>query len=71
MQTIQLSEKLFQQADANARSGGFASVTDYVEQILEKEFAKTKETDSEEQKENDELVRKMEAAGYLDEGLDI
>jgi hypothetical protein len=71
MQTIELDTKLMEQAEANARSGGFISLRAYIEHILEKEFARTKGPDSEEQIQNEEIVRKMEQAGYLDEGLDI
>jgi hypothetical protein len=71
MQTIELNADLLERAEANARSGGFISVRAYIEHILEKEFARIKEPDSEEQSQNEEIVRKMEQAGYLDEGLDI
>jgi hypothetical protein len=71
MQTIELNAKLLEQAEVNARSGGFVSVRAYIEHILEQEFARTKEPDSEEQNQDAEIVRKMEQAGYLDEGLDI
>jgi hypothetical protein len=71
MQTIELNAKLLEQAEANALSGGFTSMRAYIEDILEREFARIKEPDSEEQKENEEIVRKMEQAGYLDEGRDI
>ena len=71
MQTIELNTDLLERAEANARSGGFISLRAYIEHILEKEFARIKEPDSEEQSQNDEIVRKMEQAGYLDEGLDI
>jgi hypothetical protein len=71
MQTIELNAKLLEEAEVNARSGGFTSVRAYIEQILEKEFARTKVPGSEEQKQNEEISRKMEQVGYLDEGLDI
>ena len=71
MQTIELNAKLLEEAEVNARSGGFTSVRTYIEQILEKEFARINVPDSEEQKQNEEITRKMEQAGYLDEGLDI
>ncbi len=67
MQTIEIDAKLFEQAEANARSGGFSSVKVYVEHLLTKEFAKSKD----EQAQDDEITRKMEETGYLDEGLDI
>ena len=67
MQTIELDAKLLEQAEANARSGGFSSVKVYIEHILVKEFAKSKE----EQVQDEEITRKMEETGYLDEGLDI
>jgi hypothetical protein len=71
MYTIELSAKLFEQAEANARSGDFSSVRAYIEHILENEFTRIKQPDSEEQNQDEEIVRKMEQAGYLDEGLDI
>jgi hypothetical protein len=71
MRTIELSAKLVEQAESNARSGGFISLRAYIEHVLEKEFATVKELGAGEQRQNDDIVRKMEEAGYLDEGLDI
>jgi len=60
MQPLELNADLLERAEANARSGGFVSLRAYIEHVLEQEFARIKEPDSDEQTQNEEIVRKME-----------
>ena len=59
--TIKLNKALAAKVKKCADAGGYSSVTEFVEHILEKEMAKIETEASDE-----EIVKKLQGLGYLD-----
>ena len=62
---IELSESLWGRAVEAAQARGYASVQQFVSDLIERELA------NQDSASNAEIARKMEDLGYLDYGLDI
>jgi len=59
--SFKLKKELAQRVKRCAEAGGYSSVQEFIDHILEKELSKIEEYESEEQ-----IARKLKGLGYLD-----
>jgi hypothetical protein len=59
--SIKLKKELFAKVKKYAAVAGYSSPEEFVEHVLEKEFAKLEDSDS-----NEEILRKLKGLGYID-----
>jgi hypothetical protein len=58
--TIKLNEALYNKAERCAEAGGYSSVAEFVEHVLEKEIAQLENAESDQ-----DIARKLRGLGYL------
>ena len=58
---IKLTKELAERVKRCAQAGGYSSVQEFVEHVLERELAKIESSESDE-----EIARKLKGLGYLD-----
>ncbi len=59
--SIKLKKTTWQRAKRCAKAGGYASVEEFVEHVLDKELRKFEDAES-----DDEIVKKLRGLGYLE-----
>lgn len=59
--SIKIRSELYERAGECAKAGGYSSAVEFIEHILEREFAKLEDAESDE-----EIVRKLKGLGYID-----
>lgn len=59
--TVKLNKALAERVKRCAEAGGYSSVQEFVEHVLERELAKIDASESDE-----EIARKLKGLGYLD-----
>jgi hypothetical protein len=59
--TIKLKKSLWAKVKKVAAAGGYSSLDEFVEHVLEREIAKLEDAQSDE-----EIVRKLKGLGYID-----
>jgi predicted DNA-binding protein len=59
--SFKLNKELAQRVKRCAQAGGYSSVQEFIDHVLEKELSKIEDSDSDE-----EIARKLKGLGYLD-----
>ncbi len=59
--SVKLEKNLWERVKRASEAEGYSSPEEFVEHVLEKELAKTEQTDSDE-----EIANKLKGLGYLD-----